>query len=155
MSIDTRLRLGLRANTEHLRPRVEVELETVLRRARRRTQWRVAAAVGVAAAAALVSVVRPGLDRGLEDAQIAEQPSLPKSVGDAPLQPGLYSAAFVGADSSTPRAVLEVPPGFKGFEGFAVTARRKAARSSSASGRRRRRPRNPAVPASTSTPDRR
>jgi hypothetical protein len=44
----------------------------------------------------------------------------PTPVGHGPLRPGRYSAQFAGADASVPRAVLQVPRGFSGFEDFAL-----------------------------------
>jgi hypothetical protein len=121
MSIDDRLRTGLPAAVEDLRPDVDAELGSVLLRAGRRSRLRRAVYAGSVAAAAAVVAVALGLDGG--DSRESVDPATPDGVQvldsdrgsaavPAPLQPGSYAIPFIGAADHAPWGRVEVPAGW-------------------------------------------
>ena len=122
MAIDDRLRAGLLADLDDLRPDVEAELTDLLLRARRRSRVRAAAyAVGLVAAAVVAAVT---LGLGGDDSRRSVDPVGPRgevqmldsdrgSAGEpAPLDPGRYAIPFIGAADDAPWAEVEVPAGW-------------------------------------------
>jgi hypothetical protein len=129
MSIDQRLRNGLSANTEHLQPYVEGELDSVLQRARRHRRRAAGATVAAVAAIAAGAFWLPGVAEniGLIDTDPATRPGQPfagatglqvlssdrGSADDpAPLEPGRYAIPFIGAADNAPWGEIKVPAGW-------------------------------------------
>ena len=130
MSIEQRLRNGLSANTEHLKPHLERELDMVLQRAHVRRRVRTAG-FGVAAVAAVAAGVLwlPGVAdsiRADDNGAPAVRPTQPTEATDgvpvldsergsaedpAPLEPGRYAIPFIGAENA-PWGEVEVPAGW-------------------------------------------
>jgi hypothetical protein len=130
MSTEQRLRDGLSANTEHLQPYLEGQLDSVLQRAQHRRRVR-AAGFGLAVAAVAAGVFwLPGVggniraDDGSEPAVRPTQPTefidgLPvldsgrgSAADPAPLEPGRYAIPFIGAADNAPWGKVEVPAGW-------------------------------------------
>ena len=136
MSIEQRLRDGLSANTEHLQPYVEGELDRVLQRAHRRRRVRTAG-FGLAAVAAVTAGVLwlPGVADSIRadgDGDPAERPTqvrptqtaeviggvpvLDSERGSAedpaPLEAGRYAIPVLGAVNNAPWGQVEVPGGW-------------------------------------------
>lgn len=142
MSVEQRLRAGLSANTEHLRPDSERDLERLLGRARRRRQVRVA---GVAVAVAAVAIALLGVADSIRTSDVdtpshrptqstsprptpSDRPTQSTSQRPAPsdapsnpmlMQPGKHSFRFYSVKPANAprgladlRAVVEVPDGF-------------------------------------------
>jgi hypothetical protein len=119
MTIDDRLRAGLPAALDDVRPDVDADLAVLLLRADRRARVRRAAYfVGlVAAAVVAVAILAPGGD----DSQGSLDPLAPNSgvrVLDsgrgsaeepAPLDPGRYAIPFLGAADDAPWGEVDVP----------------------------------------------
>lgn len=117
MSIDDRLREGLRENTDYLLPQADHELSVVMRRAHRRSRVRLAVA-GVATAAVLATVgLLAGSSRVVDriDGTVPALPVDPRPLGDyhATVEPGEYVFEVGGAGSATlPQPVVYVPAGY-------------------------------------------
>ena len=129
MSIEQRLRNGLPANTEHLKPNLDKELEMVLQRAHRRRVR--TAGFGLAAVAAVAAGVLwlPGVAdsiRADDNGDPAIRPTQPTEATDevpvldsergsaedpAPLEAGRYAIPFIGAENA-PWGKVEVPAGW-------------------------------------------
>jgi len=131
MSIEQRLRSGLAANTEHLQPHPERELEMVLQRAHLRRRARTAGfGVAVVAAVAVGAFWLPGVADSLradDDGGPAARPTQPTEgtnevrvldsergspENHAPLEAGRYAIPFIGAADSAPWGQLQVPAGW-------------------------------------------
>ncbi len=125
MSLERRLREGLSANTEHLQPYLERELEMVVQSAHRRRRVRTAG-ISLAAIAAVAAGVfwlpgvadsiRAGDDPG-PAAPPTETVTSPPLLGEGALTqqltPGTYQVtALSHADEQTPDTLVEVPSGF-------------------------------------------
>ena len=121
MSIDERLRAGLPAALDDVRPDVDADLAVLLNRAQRRSRVRrTASAVGLVAAAVVVAV---NLGQG-DDSRRSVDPVAPTnevrvldsgrgSADDpAPLDPGRYAVPFIGAADDAPWAQVDVPAGW-------------------------------------------
>jgi hypothetical protein len=131
MSLEKRLRDGLSANTEHLQPDTDGELEVVLQRAQHLRRSRIAG-LSVAVAAAVTAGVlwlpgvatTLGVDDNTEPAVRPPQPTeaieevrtLDSDRGSpdnpAPLPAGRYAIPFLGATDSAPWGEVTVPPGW-------------------------------------------
>ncbi|WP_148574591.1 hypothetical protein [Nocardioides caldifontis] len=127
MSVEDRIRHGLRANTEQLRPALEHAEEVVMLKVQRRRKARRVRYVGAGAlVAAAVAVGAVWLPSALQGGTVTEEPGPAGSEGATPLPregriaPGTYVAQFNGGGPATPRAVLEVPSGFQAWGGSAV-----------------------------------
>jgi hypothetical protein len=129
MSVESRIREGLRANTQRLQPALGHDDEVVMRKVEQRRRDRRVRYTGaglVVAAAAAVAVVwapstvqdepaRPSTP-ATEDAEPTVTPlPMAGSVG-----PGTYLARFSGGGPLTSRAVIDVPEGFDALGGVAV-----------------------------------
>jgi hypothetical protein len=129
MSIEQRLRNGLSANTEHLQPYLEKELDRVVQRAHLRRRVR-AAGVGVAVAAVAAGVLwLPGVAdsiRADDGGDPAVRPTQPTDATDevqvldsdrgspenpVPLEAGRYAIPFFGAEDA-PWGEVTVPTGW-------------------------------------------
>jgi hypothetical protein len=122
MPIDDRLRTGLPAAFDDVRPDVDAELAILRIRAGRRTRVRRAAYAGGLVAAAVVAAMTFGL--GGDDTQGSVDPVAPGGevqVLDAgrgspekpvPLDPGRYAIPFFGAADEAPWGEVEVPTGW-------------------------------------------
>lgn len=133
MSIEERLHSGLAANTDHLGSELglELELSTVLRRAQRRRQARVAGVLLAGVAAVLVAVAwlgnGLGLDRGdgppdpIRTPQVTEVGPQSMEGVDGALEAGSWAVPLYAKDYLTlPRAVVEVPEGYGSPGGWTV-----------------------------------
>ena len=122
MPIDERLRAGLPAALDDVRPDVDADLAALLIRAGRRTRVRRAAYTAGLVAATVVAAVTFGL--GGEDSQGSVDPVAPGGVvrvldsgrgsadDPAPLDSGHYAIPFIGAADAAPWGEIEVPAGW-------------------------------------------
>ena len=128
MSIDDRLREGLRANTDQLLPQVDHELGAVLRRAHRRNRARLAVA-GLAAAAALTTIGflagASSVDRGqapppTNPGENTREP-VPLAGYEGSIRPDLYKVPLWGDPRAAgPQALVEIPEGYFTGGGWAI-----------------------------------
>lgn len=122
MSIDDRLRDGLPAALDDVRPDVDTDLAALLTKAGRRSKVRRATyAVGLVAAAAVAAVT---FGSGGEDSAKSVDPVAPGEVvrgldsgrgspdDPASLEPGRYAIPFIGAAEDAPWGEIEVPAGW-------------------------------------------
>ena len=122
MPIDDRLRVGLPAALDDVRPDVDADLAVVLRKAGRRSRVRrVGSVVGVLAAAAVAAVT---LGLAQDDSRRSVKPVGPdpavqvldsergSAALPAPLQEGRYAIPFIGAAEDAPWGEVEVPAGW-------------------------------------------
>lgn len=120
MPIDDRLRAGLPAALDDVRPDVDADLAGLLLRAGRRSRVRRAAyAIGLVAAAVVAVTLGLRDDSGSSVAPVA--PTAEVQVLDAgrgtpgnpaPLDPGRYAIPFIGAADDAPWAEVQVPAGW-------------------------------------------
>jgi hypothetical protein len=127
--IDERLRAGLVANTDHLMPDLDHELDLMYDHARGRQRMRrgavaLTAAAAVAATAWVVSL--PDREGDVVPPVTPNPTPIDMEGLHGPLEPGLYSMAAWGqnkqVDEPLPRAILDVPEGYFSNGGYVIDA---------------------------------
>jgi hypothetical protein len=125
-SIEERLRAGLVANTDHLMPDLDGELDLMYDRASRRQRMRRGAVVCAAAAAVAVTawvVITPDPDGHVVPPVSPERSPIDLVGVRGALDPGTYSLAVWGNDGSAgslPRVIVDVPEGYFSNGGWVI-----------------------------------